>query len=341
MTNKEFAAKLIDVATNYKTLYVMGCFGAPMSDANKKRYCNNHVYNRQAKRTKMIQSADKDTFGFDCVCLIKGLLWGWNGDLKKTYGGASYASNNVPDVSADRIITMCNPSTDFSTIEVGEVVWIEGHVGVYVGEGRVIESTPKWTNNVLISYLGNNPKYKKDHYRVWTKHGKLPYITYEPIEVRPTVTPENPSHEDEVSSPTESTTDTFKVGDRVHIVGERYTPVSAKVPNSVKNDYIHIITKTESNSKKVYKGGKECVLLGKKIKNDTTKELAGINTWVAIENLALIPTYRTYTVAQGDSLWGIASKLLGKGARYTEIKTLNGLTSNYIYVGNVLKIPNK
>lgn len=50
---------------------------------------------------------------------------------------------------------------------------------------------------------------------------------------------------------------------------------------------------------------------------------------------------RTYTVVKGDSLWGIAQKLLGKGSRYTEIKTLNGLKSNTITAGQVLKIPEK
>lgn len=49
----------------------------------------------------------------------------------------------------------------------------------------------------------------------------------------------------------------------------------------------------------------------------------------------------TYTVVKGDSLWKIASKLLGKGSRYTEIKTLNGLKSNTIKIGQVLKIPAK
>lgn len=37
MTNIEFVKKLKDVATNYKTLYVMGCFGAPMNATNKTR----------------------------------------------------------------------------------------------------------------------------------------------------------------------------------------------------------------------------------------------------------------------------------------------------------------
>ncbi len=104
MTANELVRRCVDVAQNCKTLYVMGCFGAPMTAANKKRYTQNHVYNKAADRTRMINAATADTFGFDCVCLIKGILWGWSGDTSKTYGGASYASNGVADVSADGMI---------------------------------------------------------------------------------------------------------------------------------------------------------------------------------------------------------------------------------------------
>lgn len=51
-------------------------------------------------------------------------------------------------------------------------------------------------------------------------------------------------------------------------------------------------------------------------------------------------TYRTHTVVKGDTLWDIAERYLGKGSRYSEKKTLNGLTSNVIYSGQKLKIPN-
>jgi LysM repeat protein len=51
------------------------------------------------------------------------------------------------------------------------------------------------------------------------------------------------------------------------------------------------------------------------------------------------PAYVSYTVKKGDTLWEIAKKFLGKGQRYTEIKTMNGLTSDTIYTGQVLKIP--
>lgn len=49
---------------------------------------------------------------------------------------------------------------------------------------------------------------------------------------------------------------------------------------------------------------------------------------------------KTYTVASGDTLWGIAEKFLGSGSKYGLIMTLNGLTSDVIYPGQVLKIPN-
>lgn len=48
---------------------------------------------------------------------------------------------------------------------------------------------------------------------------------------------------------------------------------------------------------------------------------------------------RTYTVKPGDSLWAIAAKQLGNGTRCNEIKTLNGLTSDTIHDGQILKLP--
>ena len=88
-TGKELAAAVKKIATSYKTLYVMGCFGAPLKAEYKERYCKNCSYNKQPARTAMIKAASADTFGFDCVCLIKGVLWGWNGDKNAVYGGAA------------------------------------------------------------------------------------------------------------------------------------------------------------------------------------------------------------------------------------------------------------
>lgn len=177
MTNKELAAKVKDIALHYKTLYVNGCFGAPLTASNKQRYCNNNDYNRDPSRQKMIKTASADTFGFDCVCLIKGVLWGWTGDKSKPYGGAKYASNSVPDINADTMIQKCTGiSTNFSKIEIGEALWSPGHIGVYIGAGLAVECTPRWKNCVQITACNcDKPGYNR---RNWSKHGKLPYVKY-------------------------------------------------------------------------------------------------------------------------------------------------------------------
>ena len=183
MKASEFVAKLKDVAQNYKTLYVMGCFGAPLTGGNVSRYCNNHAYNKHAARTKMIKAAanqNPPVFGFDCVCLIKGILWGWRGDASKTYGGASYAVNGVPDIGADTMITKCKGvSTNFSNVEVGEALWCSGHIGVYIGGGLAVECSPAFENDVQITAVKNMGTKSGYNARTWTKHGKLPYIEYD------------------------------------------------------------------------------------------------------------------------------------------------------------------
>lgn len=179
MNNIDFANKAKEIATNFKTLYIMGCFGAPMNNTNKNRYCNNHSYNKQAARTNKIKNASADTFGFDCVCLIKGILWGWAGNLNKTYGGAVYKANGVPDVGADGIMNYCtNVSKDFSNIEIGEVVHMSGHVGIYIGNGLAVECTPIWKDGVQITAVGNIGAKSGYNKRTWTNHGKLNFIDY-------------------------------------------------------------------------------------------------------------------------------------------------------------------
>ena len=176
-TGKDLATACLNVANNYKTLYVMGCFGAPMTAGNKVRYINHHTYNQKVTRKAMINAATDDTFGFDCVCLIKGLLWGWSGDKSKIYGGATYGTNGVPDVNADGLIDLCKDvSTDFTNLQVGEILWMSGHVGVYIGDSKAVECTPSWKNGVQVTTVRN---LKSGTGHKWTTHGKLPYVSYD------------------------------------------------------------------------------------------------------------------------------------------------------------------
>jgi len=179
-TSAQLASAAKAAAQNSKTLYIRGCFGAPMNESNQKRYTNNHSYNRKPERTAKIRAADGDTFGFDCVCFVKGLLWGWAADASKVYGGAVYKSNEVPDINADTMITKCEAvSEDFSDIQVGEFLWLKGHCGIYIGEGLAVEATPKWRDGVQITAVHNIGRKAGYNGRSWTSHGKLPYVTYE------------------------------------------------------------------------------------------------------------------------------------------------------------------
>lgn len=181
MTGQQFADKAVNIAKNYKTLYVWGAFGAPLNAANKARYTGNNAaeYNRRADRKALILAADNDTFAFDCVGLLKGILWGWDGNLDRTYGGAIYASNGVPDIDANEMISRCSDvSTSFNLDHMapGEAVWKQGHIGIYIGNGLAVECTPAWTDNVQITACNcDRAGYNR---RNWTKHGKLPWIDY-------------------------------------------------------------------------------------------------------------------------------------------------------------------
>ena len=110
----------------------------------------------------------------------KGILWGWNGNKNAYYGGAKYASNGVPDVSADGMITKCYDvsTTNWDKMAIGEGLWMPGHWGVYIGNGLAVECTTAWDCCVQITAVGNIGSKAGYHTRRWTKHGKLPWIDY-------------------------------------------------------------------------------------------------------------------------------------------------------------------
>ncbi len=176
-TGYQLARAAYAAATEYKTIYVRSCPGAPMTRANKRKFIEGNPFNAKPERREAIEAADDDTFGFDCSGLVKGLLWGWCGDKTATYGGAVYKANGVPDISANGLISVCKDvSTDFSVIEIGEVVWKSGHIGIYVGGGLSVECTYRWKDGVQITAC--NTSRPGHNSRVWTKHGRLPYISY-------------------------------------------------------------------------------------------------------------------------------------------------------------------
>ena len=181
MNNFELAAKCVEIALKHKTLYVLGGFGAPLTASMKRRVKDQYAYNNRWDRRNRIDEASSDTFAFDCCGLIKAVLWGWKGDLNAVYGGAQYYSNNVPDVGADEMIRRSlDVSAGFTGIQIGEAVWMDGHIGVYIGNGLAVECSPKWADGVQITAVENVGAKKGYNGRRWTKHGKLPWVRYCP-----------------------------------------------------------------------------------------------------------------------------------------------------------------
>lgn len=156
-------------------------------------------------------------WNMDCVCMIKGILWGFNFNKSASHGGAIYASNGVYDDNADQIINRCtNVSTNFNKIEVGELMHMPGHVGIYIGNGQVVEATAAWEYRVQISNVGADGKRSRNGISggYWKEHGKLKYVDYSGNIPTPTPTPTK-----------------YKVGDVVNINGVYISSDSTKKLN--------------------------------------------------------------------------------------------------------------
>ena len=185
MTAREFVDKLIDIEKNYKTVYGMGMPGMPITDANIREKVNQDKPKPVNKRwwtpkneTRVRSYIGKGYFGFDCICLAKAIGWGWSGTNARL-GGAKYLSNDVPDWGANYTNDMgVDRPTDFSKIELGHYVWMDGHIGFYIGDGLAIEASPKWKNGVQKTAVLNIGKKAGYNGRKWTTHGKLTWVDY-------------------------------------------------------------------------------------------------------------------------------------------------------------------
>lgn len=111
----------------------------------------------------------------DCSGLIKGILWGYPDKGK-------YASNGVPDTNANNMIGKhCSGVTrDMKQLRKGMVVWMPGHIGIYCGDGVVVESSPRWENGIQRTYPVGCPVANKHHLnqRKWIKCGYLYWVDY-------------------------------------------------------------------------------------------------------------------------------------------------------------------
>lgn len=167
-TGDEYVQELLYIMKNFDSFYAYGAFGAPAD------YKNNRT------RYK-VPSAPNGSYLFDCSGFAyKAVPWGWNGYHDRVYGGATYKKVPFDALETNDILSLCDDvSEDFETIQVGEVVYMTGHVGIYIGKGEVIECTSAWENGILISCCDNiQVRSDMPYHRTWLKHGKLPFIEY-------------------------------------------------------------------------------------------------------------------------------------------------------------------
>lgn len=101
----------------------------------------------------------------DCVGLIKGYSW-----YDPETGSVNYATNGMPDVGANQMFYNAVEKGPISTIpEIpGLLVWMDGHIGIYIGDGYVVEAMGTRYGVVKTALHG----------RGWTNWCKNPYINY-------------------------------------------------------------------------------------------------------------------------------------------------------------------
>lgn len=102
----------------------------------------------------------------DCVGLIKSYGWFDPNELKIRYG-----TNGMPDIGANAMYHNATVKGTIDTIpEVpGLAVWCNGHIGVYVGHGEVVEA--RGTSSGVV-----RTKLAERHFTHWLQ---VPYIRYD------------------------------------------------------------------------------------------------------------------------------------------------------------------
>lgn len=134
------AAGLVDHAREclkLKTAYLWGGLGFLLTDRviDEKIAQYPEIFDVATISRLRACAASGDIYGFDCSGLIKRYMM----------GGLKYYDYDASlDMNANRLLEKAEVKGDISSLpEVpGLCLYMETHVGIYVGEGGVIESTP-------------------------------------------------------------------------------------------------------------------------------------------------------------------------------------------------------
>lgn len=159
--------------------------------------CTQDLLNRKAKqypkhytqarmpRYKSDIAASK--WAADCIGLAKGYMW-WDSEKM----AAKYAVNGCPDMSANGMLEIAKVKGDIKTLPElpGTMLWMNGHAGVYIGNGWAIEERG-FAYGCVKTKVSDRP---------WKKWYRLPGLTYLEVddgsgrEKVPFETVEDPGH---------------------------------------------------------------------------------------------------------------------------------------------------
>lgn len=159
----EFAKR----ALTEKWGYVWGTYGQVLTEAMLKSKISQYPFQVGSYQAFIRQNyLNKKTV--DCIGLIKAYMW--ESDGKVTY-------NPVTDVNTGMMFDRATEKGQINTIpEIsGVAVYKQGHIGVYIGSGQVIEAhnTSKGVIKTPLKGAGSTP---------WTHWLRIPYINY--VEVK-------------------------------------------------------------------------------------------------------------------------------------------------------------
>ena len=161
------------LAQGDRNVYVYGAIGQKLTlsliNDRAKAYPRINTSTRVAIFKKILNTG-KTTYAYDCVGLIKSYLWGG-------YGKVKY--NSKQDVSANGMYEVAKKKGTMKTMpEVkGLFVQMNGHIGVYIGNGYVIECTPN-KKFAKQSHGGGGVCKTKLSARKWVHWGYIPWIDY-------------------------------------------------------------------------------------------------------------------------------------------------------------------
>lgn len=165
-------------ALHSKTKYMWGGIMRTITPEYIKLLSGIPAYKEQypaSRINNLNEFVGKGYYGCDCVGLIKSYYW--SGNLNGGGGSKYYGKPGFPDVNAHGMYNAATVKGSIGTLPniAGLILYSKTnpHVGVYIGNGMVIECTlSKRGDGVVMSHVND---FK------WEQWFECPYISYAPI----------------------------------------------------------------------------------------------------------------------------------------------------------------